>query len=238
MPRQNGRRPDGLRPIEVIHNFLNHAEGSVLIKQGNTWVICAVSVENDVPPFLKDTGQGWITAEYSMLPRSTHVRMARESQKGRIKGRTHEIQRLIGRSLRAVTDLRLLGPRTFRVDCDVIQADGGTRTASITGAFLALKSAVEKLMSQGIIEQNPIKDTLGAISAGVVDGQILLDLDYQEDSSAEVDANFVLTGSGKIVEVQVTGESGPFKWDTFHSLAEIARKGVSEILNDKCLMLN
>ncbi len=230
MFRQDGRSPDDLRPVEIVHDFLAHAEGSVLIKQGNTWVLCAVSVEDDVPPFLKDSGQGWVTAEYSMLPRSTHVRTARESRRGKVKGRTHEIQRLIGRSLRAVTDLNLLGPRTFIVDCDVIQADGGTRCASITGAFLALRDAVRKLLAQGRIGQNPIKDSLGAVSVGLVGGLALLDLDYQEDSCAEVDANFVLTGSGKIVEIQVTGEAGPFDWERFESLARMARKGVSEII--------
>ncbi len=230
MERHDGRGPEDLRPIEVIHNFLTHAEGSVLIKQGGTWILCAVSVEDEVPPFLREAEQGWITAEYSMLPRSTNVRTPRESQRGKIKGRTHEIQRLIGRSLRAVVDLNLLGPRTLRVDCDVIQADGGTRTASITGAFLALRDAVNYLLEKDLLDEDPILDSLGAVSVGVVNGQVLLDLDYEEDSRAEVDANFVLTGTGRIVEIQGTGEAGPFTWELFHAMAETARKGVSEIL--------
>ena len=228
--RHNGRKNDELRPITVERSFLTHAEGSVFIKMGSTWVLCAVSVEEQVPPFLAETGQGWITAEYSMLPRSTAERMPRESMRGKVKGRTHEIQRLIGRSLRAVVDLERLGARTLRVDCDVIQADGGTRTTSITGAFQALKEAVESLMHSGLITENPIKDDLAAVSCGIVKGQPLLDLDYKEDSQASVDANFVITGRGQLVEVQATGEEGPFGWDEFEELGRLAQKGVKEIL--------
>ncbi len=230
--RHDGRKYDELRPLSVERGFLTHAEGSVFIKMGATWVLCAVSVEEQVPSFLAETGLGWITAEYSMLPRSTAERMPRESMRGRVKGRTYEIQRLIGRSLRAVVDLELLGPRTLRVDCDVIQADGGTRTASITGAFQALKEAVESLMQSGLIAENPIKDDLAAVSCGILDGKALLDLDYEEDSQASVDANFVITGRGMLVEVQATGEEGPFGWEEFEELGRLARKGVKEILEN------
>ncbi len=232
MKRSDGRGADELRHIEVIHGFLSHAEGSVLIKQGGTWVLCVVSLEDEVPPFLKDTGRGWITAEYALLPRSTAVRTPRESRKGRIKGRTQEIQRLIGRSLRAIVDLELLGPRTLRMDCDVLIADGGTRTASITGAFLALRDAVDLLLKQGTLDKDPIIERIGAVSVGLVDGQVLLDLNYDEDCRASVDANFVLTESGKIVEVQATGEQGPFDWTVFDDMTELARKGVAQIINN------
>ncbi len=230
MKRHDGRGPSDLRPIEVIHGFINRAEGSVFIKQGDTWVLCNVSVEEDVPPFLKDSGKGWITAEYSMLPRSTGVRMPREAGTGKVRGRTHEIQRLIGRSLRAVVDLERLCGRTLRVDCDVIQADGGTRTASVTGAYLAMTDAVRHLMKHGLIEEDPVLDTLAAVSVGLVDGEVLLDLDYEEDSRAEVDANFVITGSNRLVEVQGTGEAGPFSWERFHAMEKMAQAGVRAIL--------
>ncbi len=228
--RHDGRQNDELRPIVIERGFLTHAEGSAFIKMGATWVLCAVTVEDKVPPFLAETEQGWITAEYSMLPRSTIERVPRESMRGKIKGRTHEIQRLIGRSLRAVVDLECLGPRTLRVDCDVIQADGGTRTASITGAFQALREAVEAMLRSGLITENPIRHDLAAVSCGIVEGKAMLDLDYYEDSMASVDANFVITGRGKLVEVQATGEEGPFGWDEFEQLGALARKGVKEIL--------
>ncbi|NDY41708.1 ribonuclease PH [Dissulfurirhabdus thermomarina] len=230
MRRPDGRAHDEVRPITVQHGYLAHAEGSVLYRQGQTWVLCAVTAEAEVPPFLRDSGSGWITAEYAMLPRSTAVRVPREGRAGAVRGRTHEIQRLIGRSLRAVVDLEALGPLTLRVDCDVLQADGGTRTASVTGAFLALRDAVATLLEQGRIDEDPVRDTLAAVSAGIVDGTALLDLDYAEDAAAEVDANFVLTGSGRLVEVQATAEAAPFEWAEFESLAALARFGVEVIL--------
>ncbi len=231
MKRHDGRRHDEVRRIEVTRRFLTHAEGSVFFKQGNTWILCAASVEEDVPPFLKGTGKGWVTAEYALLPRSTASRIPRESQSGKVQGRTFEIQRLIGRSLRSVVVLDRLGPRTLRVDCDVIQADGGTRTASITGAYLVLEEAVTRMLEMGLIEENPLKDRLAAVSAGVVDGDILLDLDYEEDSRAEVDANFVMTGSGGIVEIQGTAEGAPFSWSEFDRMAGLAREGIKQILD-------
>ena len=232
--RHDGRQNDELRPIVIEPNFLTHAEGSVLIKIGDTWVLCAATVEDKVPPFLAESGQGWITAEYAMLPRSASERIPRESMRGKVKGRTHEIQRLIGRSLRSVVDLQALGPFTIRIDCDVIQADGGTRTASITGAFLALKQAIHSMLDKGILNKNPIQEDMAAVSCGIVNGEPLLDLDYQEDSTAAVDANFVITGKGEIVEIQATGEEGPFSLEQFNQLTLLAQKGVKEIL-DKIL---
>lgn len=206
------------------------AEGSCLIEVGNTRVICTASIEETVPPFLRNSGKGWITAEYSMIPRATLTRTARESSKGRIGGRTHEIQRLIGRSLRAVADLKKLGERTITLDCDVIQADGGTRTASITGAFVALGVAVEKLMAAGTLKSSPIRDFVAATSVGVVNQEVLLDLDYSEDSRADVDMNFVMTGGGRYIELQATAEQHPFDDAQLATLMRFARKGCEELI--------
>ncbi len=208
--RSDNRSPDQLRPINIIPNFINTAEGSVLIELGNTRVICTASVEETVPQFMRNRGKGWISSEYSMLPRATLTRTPREVSKGRPSGRTHEIQRLIGRSLRAVTDLEHLGERTVWIDCDVIQADGGTRTASVTGAFVALGLALEKLVEAGTLTSVPFRDYLAAVSVGIVDGEILLDLAYEEDSRADVDMNFVMTAGRKLVEVQATAEHQVF----------------------------
>ncbi len=227
--RTDGRAFDQLRPVKIQPGFLKYAEGSALIELGDTKVICSVSVEDRVPNFLKDTGMGWITAEYAMLPRATHTRTARDSVTGK-KGRSYEIQRLIGRSLRAVVDLTLLGERTFWVDCDVIQADGGTRTASITGAFVALRQAIDSLLAQGTLEKDPIREPVAAISVGLVAGEILLDLTYEEDSLAEIDANFVMTQSGNIVEIQAAAEKEPFSWDTFTQMKTLAEKGIAELI--------
>ncbi len=228
--RQDGRAADELRPVRIIPHFLKYAEGSALIELGETKVICSVSVEEKIPSFLKDTGMGWITAEYAMLPRATHFRTPRDSVVGK-KGRSYEIQRLIGRALRAVVDLTLLGERTFWVDCDVIQADGGTRTAAITGAWVALALAFRKLLETGILSHNPLKETLAAVSCGLVGGEILLDLTYEEDSMAEVDANFVLTGGGKVVEIQAAAEKAPFAWEIFNQMRRLAEKGIAELIN-------
>jgi len=208
--RADGRRKDQLRPVKVTRNFIKHAEGSVLIEMGDTKVICAASIEEKVPPFLKGKGQGWVTAEYSMLPRSTHERSPREAVKGKQGGRTLEIQRLVGRALRAVTDMGQMGERSIWLDCDVIQADGGTRTASITGAFIALADAFTVLKKRGLIKKRPLTDYLAAISVGKVGGEILVDLAYVEDSMADVDMNVVMTGQGRYVEVQGTAERTPF----------------------------
>lgn len=228
--RSGGRKSDELRNIVITRNFIKHAEGSVLVAFGETKVICTASVEESVPPFLKGKGTGWVTAEYSMLPRATHTRSPRESAKGKITGRTHEIQRLIGRSLRAVTDLAALGERSVFIDCDVIQADGGTRTASITGAYVALVDAVKLLLDRGAISSNPIREAVAAVSVGIVDGEILLDLDYQEDSSAEVDMNFVMTASRRLVEVQGTAEAEPFSFDEMDSMRRLAAAGIDELV--------
>src|SRR5437868_3566750 len=208
--RADNRAADQLRVVKITPDYLAMPEGSVLIEVGHTRVICTASIEESVPSFLRNSGRGWITAEYAMLPRSTLTRTPRESSKGRIGGRTHEIQRLIGRSLRAIADMSKLGERTITLDCDVIQADGGTRTASITGAFVALGLAVQKLMESKTLKTNPLKDYVAATSVGIVDGQIVLDLPYEEDSRAEVDMNFVMTGAGKMVEVQATAEQNAF----------------------------
>lgn len=223
--RPDGRRADELRPIKITRDVNMHAEGSVLIEVGNTKVICTATVEDRVPHFLRGQGEGWITSEYSMLPRATSVRNQRESSRGKVGGRTHEIQRLIGRSLRSVVDLKSLGERTIWIDCDVIQADGGTRTASITGAFIALSDALRK------IEGNAgVKEYLAAISVGIVKGEPVLDLDYAEDFAAEVDFNVVMTQSGKIVEVQGTAEGLPFTREQMGQMMDLAEKGVSELL--------
>lgn len=230
--RHDGRQHDVLRPITFDLDFISHPEGSVLITAGNTKVICNASVEDRVPPFLRGGGKGWITAEYSMLPRATNQRTIRESSKGKISGRTMEIQRLIGRALRAVVDLEKLGERTIWIDCDVIQADGGTRTASITGAFLAMAIAIGKLIKAGTIKTNPITDFLAAISVGIDKEQgILLDLNYEEDSSAEVDMNVIMTGSGRFVELQGTGEEATFSREDLNGLLGLAEKGIQELID-------
>ncbi|MBL6007642.1 ribonuclease PH [Bacillus halotolerans] len=230
--RHDGRQHDELRPITFDLDFISHPEGSVLITAGNTKVICNASVEDRVPPFLRGGGKGWITAEYSMLPRATNQRTIRESSKGKISGRTMEIQRLIGRALRAVVDLEKLGERTIWIDCDVIQADGGTRTASITGAFLAMAIAVGKLLKAGTIKTNPLTDYLAAISVGIDKEQgILLDLNYEEDSAAEVDMNVIMTGSGRFVELQGTGEEATFSREDLNGLLSLAEKGIQELID-------
>lgn len=227
--RNDQRGQDQLRPVAIERGFQPHAYASVLITMGGTQVSCAVTLETSPPPFLKDTGQGWITAEYGMLPCSTNSRMKREAAKGR-SGRTYEIQRLIGRSLRTIVDLRLLGEVTLRVDCDVLKADGGTRTASITGAGLALRDAISRMHREGLLADMPALLPVAAVSVGKVDGQVLLDLNYGEDSAAEVDANFVMTGDGRWVEAQSTAEGAPFSPDDFSRMAELARKGIDELL--------
>lgn len=227
--RFDGRSPENLRKVKITRNFTKHAEGSVLIECGDTMVICTASVEEGVPPFLRGKGTGWVTAEYSMLPRATHVRSQRESTKGKIGGRTHEIQRLIGRSLRAVTNLTLVGERTIHIDCDVIQADGGTRTASITGAYVALVDAVRWLETQRVIPANPIKEAIAAVSVGIVNGKPLLDLNYQEDSAAEVDMNFVMTSSDRFVEIQGTAESNPFTNAEMDIMRSMAINGIQQL---------
>ena len=229
MPRPLTRDYNQLRQIAITPGYLDFAEGSCLITWGRTRVICAATVNEVVPPFRLASGGGWVTGEYAMLPRATHPRGDRESLKGRVGGRTLEIQRLIGRSLRAVVDLAALGPRTVIVDCDVIQADGGTRTASITGAFVALCLALEKLRRRGLVEALPVRDQVAAVSVGLLDEQLLLDLDYDEDSQAHVDANFVATGQGDLVEVQLTGEGGPFPAAQLPRMLELAQAGISEL---------
>jgi len=228
--RNDGRRASELRRVTVTRKFTRHAEGSVLVEFGDTKVICTASVEESVPPFLRGKGTGWVTAEYSMLPRATHTRSARESAKGKIGGRTHEIQRLIGRSLRAVIDLDQLGERSVHIDCDVIQADGGTRTASITGAYIALVDAVNWLAGNGAISANPLREGVAAVSVGIVRGEVLLDLDYSEDSTAEVDMNFVVTSSGRFVEVQGTAEAEPFTIEQMDSMRTVALDGIHQLL--------
>jgi ribonuclease PH len=230
MKRIDGRDYDELRPIKITRNFNNYAEGSVLIEVGNTKVICTASVEDKVPPFQKGTGKGWITSEYSMIPRATEVRTQREATRGKQSGRTMEIQRLIGRALRAVVDLSLLGEKTIWIDCDVIQADGGTRTASITGSFVALVDAVNKLIQKGAINKMPVKNFVSAVSVGIVDDKELLDLCYYEDSNAFVDMNIVMTDKGEFIEIQGTGEGGPFPKEKFNILMELAEKGLKEII--------
>ena len=219
-----------MRTVNILPNFISMAEGSALIEVGNTRVICTASIEEAVPAFLKGSGKGWITAEYSMLPRSTLTRTPREASRGKQSGRTHEIQRLIGRALRAAVDLNRLGERTITLDCDVIQADGGTRTASITGAFVALGLAMEKLVEAGTLTTAPIRDFVGAVSVGIVEGTILLDLCYEEDSRAEVDLNFVMTGGRKIVEVQATAEQHPFDEAQLKKMMDLAGRGIDSLI--------
>lgn len=227
--RAHGRRWNEIREIKITRDFLRYSEGAVLIEVGNTKVICTATIEDKVPAFLKNTGKGWLTAEYSMIPMSTHTRTPRESTRGRVGGRTHEIQRLIGRSLRAVTDLNSFGEKTIYIDCDVIQADGGTRTASITGGFVALVDLFRKLKEKEIINEIPVDDYVSAVSVGVIGGQIYLDLEYKEDSSAEVDMNFVMTGKGLIVEIQGTAEEVPFSRELLNEMTDLAFRGIEEI---------
>lgn len=228
--RPDGRSPEQLRPVRITTNYLLTAEGSVMIEAGNTRVLCAATIEETVPQFLRNSGRGWVTAEYSMLPRATASRTPREVAKGRQSGRTLEIQRLIGRSLRTVVDLEALGERTVILDCDVVQADGGTRTASITGAWVAMKIAIDKLVRFGALKKLPALDHVAAISAGIVAGRPVLDLDYGEDSQAEVDMNVVMTGSGGFVELQATGEKNAFDDEQMSSMIALARNGVRQLV--------
>ncbi len=230
MRRSGGRARDRLRPVSLTPGYLDFAEGSCLITWGRTRVLCAATLLETVPPFRLARGGGWVTAEYAMLPRATHGRQERESRRGQLGGRTQEISRLIGRSLRAAVDLAALGTRTVILDCDVLQADGGTRTASITGAFVALCLALEGLRRQGVLPALPIREQVAAVSAGVSQGQLLLDLDYEEDSKAAVDANFVGTGQGELIEVQLTGEAGPFPAAQLQALLALAQEGLKELL--------
>jgi ribonuclease PH len=232
MKRVDGRRWDQMRDFRITMNYLRFAEGSVLVEMGHTKVLCAATIEEKVPPFLKNSGRGWLTAEYSMLPASTQKRSPRESTSGKVGGRTHEIQRLIGRSLRTVTDLQRFGERTITIDCDVIQADGGTRTAAITGGFVALVNLFRSLKERGVVNSIPVKDSVSAVSVGMVDGQLLLDLDYHEDSRAEVDMNFVMTGSGLFIEVQGTAETLPFDRNRLNAMTDLAAAGI-EVLGRK-----
>jgi ribonuclease PH len=228
--RTDGREQDELRKVKIKRNYIKPAEGSVLIEMGDTKVICTATIEERVPPFLREKKKGWITAEYGMIPRATGVRTARESTIGKTGGRTMEIKRLIGRALRAVINPELLGERTIWLDCDVIQADGGTRTASITGAYIALNDAIRVAMEKGIITKNPLTDSLAAVSVGIVHGEPLLDICYAEDSAADVDMNVVMTGGGKIVEIQGTAESAPFSRAMLDELLSLAEKGISELI--------
>jgi len=236
--RSDNRNPDQLRPVKITPEFISTAEGSALIEVGNTRVICTASIEEAVPQFLRNSGKGWISSEYAMIPRSTLTRTPREVSKGRQSGRTHEIQRLIGRSLRAVTDLAKLGERTIWIDCDVIQADGGTRTASITGAFVALGLALEKLVEAETLASVPLRDFVAAVSVGMVEGEILLDLCYEEDSRADVDMNFVMTAGGKMVEVQATAEHRVFDDTQLSEMLSLARKGVQELIANQRAVLH
>ncbi len=227
--RHSGRAPGDLRTLTLDTQFSRHAEGSCLIRFGNTEVLCTASVESRVPPFLRGKGEGWVTGEYGMLPRATHTRGDREAARGKQSGRTQEIQRLIGRSLRAVTDLKAMGEMTVTLDCDVLTADGGTRTAAITGAWVALHLAFEHVMAKNILKKNPLRDQVAAISCGIWNGTPVLDLDYEEDSKAETDGNFVMTGAGGVVEVQATAEGAPFSEAELTALLGLARKGTAEL---------
>lgn len=235
--RDNGRPNDKIRELKISKSFLKYPEGSVLVEMGETKVICGVSVEEKVPPFLRNSGKGWLTAEYSMLPRSTHTRNIRESVTGRVGGRTHEIQRLIGRALRGIVNLDIIGERTLWVDCDVIQADGGTRTASITGGYVALVDALWSLKKRGVVQKVPLRDSIAAISVGLVNGEILLDLSYEEDSKAEVDMNFVMTGKGQLIEIQGTAEKTPFSKEQLDVMYQYAHKGIVEITRQQKIAL-
>jgi ribonuclease PH len=236
--RSDGRKSDELRPLTIEIDVMKYAEGSAMIKAGNTHVVCSATVEQTVPPFLKDSGSGWVTSEYSMLPRSTHTRNRRDASKGRVNARAQEIQRLIGRALRSVIDLEKLSERSIILDCDVLQADGGTRTASITGSFVALHLAVNDLLQKGFIEENPIKDLVAAVSVGIVEGKPMLDLCYEEDSKADVDMNIVMTGSGELVEVQGTAEGAPFSVGKLNELITLGQKGIKELLDIQKIALN
>jgi len=227
--RPSQRTPDQLRSVEILRHYTKHAEGSVLVKFGDTHVLCTASVEEKVPPFLRGKNQGWVTAEYGMLPRSTGSRMQREASQGKQSGRTQEIQRLIGRSLRAIIDLEKLGERSIQIDCDVIQADGGTRTASITGAYVALHDAIGTLLAKGLITESPLKDSVAAISVGVYKGIPVLDLDYIEDSDCDTDMNVVMTGNGGFVEIQGTAEGEPFARSEMTAMLDLAEKGIKEL---------
>ncbi|MFA5370787.1 MAG: ribonuclease PH [Sideroxydans sp.] len=235
--RPSQRQPEQLRSICITRHYTKHAEGSVLIECGDTKVICTASVEDRVPPHKKGSGEGWVTAEYGMLPRSTGSRMSREAAKGKQSGRTQEIQRLIGRSLRAVVDLGKLGEYTIQIDCDVIQADGGTRTASITGAFVALHDAVSGLMDKGLVKENPLKDFVAAISVGIFEGKPVLDLDYAEDSACDTDMNVVMLGSGYFVEVQGTAEGHPFSHEEMDALLALAKSGIAQLVEKQRAVL-
>ncbi|WP_284446639.1 ribonuclease PH [Fluviibacter phosphoraccumulans] len=228
--RPSQRQSDELRPLSLTRGYTAHAEGSVLIQIGQTRVLCTASVETSVPPFLRGKGQGWVTAEYGMLPRATHTRSAREAAKGKQTGRTQEIQRLIGRSLRAVTDLAALGERQITLDCDVLQADGGTRCAAITGAWVALHDACAKLVAEGVLPSNPVREHVAAISVGIVDGKPVLDLDYAEDSNCDTDMNVIMTGSGGIVEIQGTAEGTPFSRAELTALVDLADAGIRQLV--------
>lgn len=228
--RPSGRRSEQLRPVRITRNFTKHAEGSVLVEFGDTKVLCTASVEERVPPFLRDKNQGWLTAEYGMLPRSTHTRSDREAARGKQSGRTQEIQRLIGRSLRAVFDLGALGQRSIQIDCDVLQADGGTRTAAITGAFVAAHDAVSTLLKSGLLQASPIRDFVAAVSVGVYEGVPVLDLDYAEDSACDTDMNVVMTGAGGFVEVQGTAEGAPFTREQMDVLMRLAQQGIHQLI--------
>jgi ribonuclease PH len=230
MPRSNGRSFNQIREIKVTKNYIIHPHGSVLFQMGGTRVLCSASIDNKVPSFLRDKGQGWVTAEYSMLPSSTNTRTSREASKGKLSGRTQEIQRLIGRSLRSIVDLDKLGERTVWIDCDVIQADGGTRCASITGAFIALILAMKKLKKNGVIDKIPVRDYVAAISVGIVSGKNLLDLDYSEDSEADVDLNIIKTGSGGFVEIQGTAEREPFTDKQMKEMLALGNKGINQLI--------
>ena len=227
--RNDGRTKNQLRDIQLISPYTKYAEGSCLVKFGDTHVVCTATLEEKVPPFLRNTGSGWVTAEYGMLPRSTASRMEREAAKGKQTGRTQEIQRLIGRALRCVVDMKLLGERQIKIDCDVIQADGGTRTAAICGGYVALAQVLRGLIAQGTVQGGVLKDSVAAVSCGILKEEVLLDLDYQEDSAADVDANFVMTGSGKIVEVQGTAEGLPFEEEDFNKMMALAREGIAQL---------
>lgn len=229
--RPSGRQPDQLRPISFTRHYTCHAEGSVLVCFGNTKVLCTATVDERVPSFLKGKGQGWVTAEYGMLPRSTHSRMGREAARGKQSGRTQEIQRLIGRSLRAAVDLGALGERQITLDCDVIQADGGTRTAAISGAYVALRDAVDALMKAGKIKENPVYGNVASVSVGIFDGAAVLDLDYDEDSNAETDMNVVMNGAGHFIEVQGTAEGHAFRREELDGMLNLAAQGIGEIIS-------
>ena len=237
MTRNEGRRWNEIRDIRMTRDFLKYPEGSVLIEMGQTKVICTATMEDKAPAFLRNTGRGWLTSEYAMLPGSTQNRTDRESARGRIGGRTHEIQRLIGRSLRAVTDLNTFGERTIYVDCDVIQADGGTRTASITGGFVALVDLFRKLQKKGVVERIPVCDYVSAVSVGIVDDQLLLDLDYEEDSRAEVDMNVIMTGGGLFIEIQGTAEKTPFSRERLNAMSALAEEGIRKLIEKQLELL-